>query len=132
MRLGPTPGALRTAIASVDDGRRRVVIRAAYLLLLLGGIAQVLLSYFFRDDLAAARRDDAGGVSVIGALISIAPLFLALGGAAAAWALHRRGSRWAWLAVGGPLVILIAGFGAGAYFVAFPLPLLGGPQGLPL
>ncbi|WP_338664317.1 hypothetical protein VQH23_03945 [Pararoseomonas sp. SCSIO 73927] len=108
------------------------VIRAVYLLLFLGIIAQVLLIYYFRNDLVAARRDDAGGVSIIGVLISIAPAILAVGGATAAWALKRRGSRWAWLAVGGPLVILAAGFGAGAYLAAYPLPLLGGYGGLPL
>jgi hypothetical protein len=106
--------------------------RAIYLLLLLGIIAQGLMMYGFRHDLAALRRDDAGGISLIGVLVSFAPLALAVSGAAAAWTLHSRRSWWAWPIVIGPLLVLMLGFGAGAYLVAYPLPLHGGYEGLPL
>ncbi|WP_147426088.1 hypothetical protein [Teichococcus wenyumeiae] len=106
--------------------------RAIYLLLLLGIIAQGLMMYGFQHDLAAFRRDDAGGISWTGVLVSFAPMALAASGAAAAWTLHRRRSWWAWPIVIGPLLVLMLGFCAGAYFVAYPLPLLGGYGGLPL
>jgi hypothetical protein len=105
---------------------------AVPLLVALGFVAQGLLEYALRHDMAALRRDDAGGLWLGGVLLSVVPILLALGGAAAAWALHGRGSRWAWPFVLLPLVVLILGFGAGAYLAVYPLPLPGGYGGLPL
>jgi hypothetical protein len=71
------------------------------LLVLLGIVAQAIVLAATWDDLGVMLGGDA-----VGALLVVSPALLGFGGAAAARALRRRGSRWAWVGAGVPLVLL--------------------------
>jgi len=101
-------------------------------LVILGLVAQGLLAYAYRQELAWMLRGQGGPPSPVALLMFLSPAILGLGGAAAAGALCRRGSGWAWLAALVPLAFLAVGCGGALYFTLFPPPMHGGNQGLPL
>jgi hypothetical protein len=108
------------------------VKNATRLLVLLGIAAQLILVFGFWHELAALSRGYTGGLPPEAALLFLVPSILGLGGAAAARALHRRGSGWAWPVLAVPLIILGMGYGAALYLVIYPPPMHGGSERLPL
>jgi hypothetical protein len=90
------------------------------LLVLLGVIVQAIALYASWYELGAMLRGDMR-VDVLGTTLILLPSVLGSGGAAAARALHRRGSGWAWIVAGVPLVLLALGLGLAALLWVSPI-----------
>jgi hypothetical protein len=108
------------------------VKNATRLLVLLGIAAQLIVVYGFWHELSALSRGYTGGLPPEAAPLFLLPTILGFGGAAAARALHRRGSGWAWPVLVVPLIILMMVHGAALYLAIYPPPMHGGSGRLPL
>jgi hypothetical protein len=106
------------------DGQKleggRAVKNTLRLLVLLGVAAQAIALSATWHELSSMLRGDAHMDSLGTALIFL-PSLLGFGGAAAARSLHRRGSGWAWVMAGLPLVLLVLGLCLAAFLWVNPI-----------